>query len=247
MESSTRVHPYRTFPKTMNAIRLSIPTPCHERWGEMTPVTDISSHCQSCNKVLVDFSQMSDTEVALWFSQSKGKVCGRFAKHQLNRSLALPSDKPVRANRKFWLNALWLIPMAWFSKPAAAQEVIKSKPPVSVNTGQKTVETQQEVKTIAVIKGQVKDGQTQKAVAGAKVYIRRGDKIIAEVKTDKNGNFSWTAPKNFDGEKVIVEARSGDYEPVLQSLEGTTGVINFLLYPEINEKWMGDVAYDREN
>lgn len=224
----------------MNAIRITIPTPCHESWGNMSPVSDITSYCAACEKTLVDFSAMSDTEIALWFTQNKGKVCGRFSASQVNRKLDVPSEKPVRAGRRFWLNALWLLPAAWFAKPAAAQEVIRSKPPVSVKTGENKQEISQEVGKLTAIKGRVTDGDTKKGIAGATVYIRRGEQTLATVKTDSKGNYSWKTPDNFKTENVSIEVRIHRYEPSRQTLDATKTNFDFTLYEE-RYMLMGDV------
>ena len=48
------------------SILLHIPEPCHENWDAMTP-QDKGRHCQSCNKIVVDFSVMTDRQVLDYF------------------------------------------------------------------------------------------------------------------------------------------------------------------------------------
>jgi hypothetical protein len=55
--------------------------------------------CGSCQKEVVDFTAMSDEELALFFkkqilSPSKnGSVCGRFMQDQLDRSIDIPKKR----------------------------------------------------------------------------------------------------------------------------------------------------------
>ncbi|TND10462.1 MAG: hypothetical protein FD123_104 [Bacteroidetes bacterium] len=182
-------------------IRISIPEPCQEGWNNMTPVDDQRSHCKSCNRVLTDFSQMSDTELALYFTQSKGKLCGHFAKHQLNRPLFVPAENP---KKKYWLSALWLIPFAWFAKPAQAQ-TITGKPPVCVNDGKQqtvadTTKQQQAVPAATKISGTITDANTGKPVKNAEVTLSyRKDynsplEPVCKTTTDAKGNYSLPLP-----------------------------------------------------
>lgn len=43
-------------------LRVSIPEPCHEDWHEMTPVEFNRRHCRACDRVLTDFSTMTDVQ-----------------------------------------------------------------------------------------------------------------------------------------------------------------------------------------
>lgn len=43
--------------------------------------------CSSCNKVVIDFTNLSDAEVLAVIQQSSAKLCGRFTDAQLNRPL----------------------------------------------------------------------------------------------------------------------------------------------------------------
>lgn len=74
-------------------LQLSIPAPCHEDWDNMTPV-DKGKFCGSCQKQVVDFSNMSDRQVAEFFKKpSTGSVCGRFMSDQLERDIEIPKKR----------------------------------------------------------------------------------------------------------------------------------------------------------
>jgi hypothetical protein len=74
-------------------LQLTIPKPCHENWDDMTPV-EKGKFCGSCQKQVVDFSNMSDRQVAEFFKKpSTGSVCGRFMTDQLDRSIEIPKKR----------------------------------------------------------------------------------------------------------------------------------------------------------
>ncbi|HMK26616.1 MAG TPA: carboxypeptidase-like regulatory domain-containing protein [Chitinophagaceae bacterium] len=74
-------------------LQLTIPKPCHENWDNMTPVQQ-GKFCGSCQKQVVDFSNMSDRQVAEFFKKpSTGSVCGRFMTDQLDRSIEIPKKR----------------------------------------------------------------------------------------------------------------------------------------------------------
>jgi len=74
-------------------IQLSISNPCHEDWDNMTRV-EKGKFCGSCQKQVIDFSNMSDREVAQFFRKpSAGSVCGRFMQDQLDRSIEVPRKR----------------------------------------------------------------------------------------------------------------------------------------------------------
>jgi|GEM_PF-3231191 len=81
---------------TIKGLYLSVPTPCGENWGEMSPTAN-GRHCSSCNKTVVDFSLSSDAEIFAVIANSKGAVCGRFFDDQLRRNMAagVPSRSHV--------------------------------------------------------------------------------------------------------------------------------------------------------
>lgn len=79
-------------------IQLTIAEPCHENWDGMSTV-EKGRFCGSCQKQVVDFSNMSDRQVADFFkkpilSLSKGgSVCGRFMTDQLDRAIEIPRKR----------------------------------------------------------------------------------------------------------------------------------------------------------
>lgn len=84
----------------------------------MTPVDKERKHCSSCDRVITDFSKMSDDELMLFFTHSNGKICGRFARHQLDRPMPLLPKKTQPAK---WWRTLLLLPLTLFGKSARAQ------------------------------------------------------------------------------------------------------------------------------
>lgn len=74
-------------------LQLTISELCHENWEAMTPV-EKGRFCDSCQKQVVDFSGMSDRQVAEFFKKpSTGSVCGRFMSDQLDRDIEIPKKR----------------------------------------------------------------------------------------------------------------------------------------------------------
>jgi predicted RNA-binding protein (virulence factor B family) len=71
-------------------IRISVPTPCHEKWQDMTPA-EKGRFCLMCQKTVRDFTRSSNREIAEAIKEPK--TCGRFLSSQLERELMLPQQK----------------------------------------------------------------------------------------------------------------------------------------------------------
>ena len=97
-------------------LQLSIPTPCHENWDGMTP-SEKGKFCGSCQKQVIDFSNMSDRQVAQFFKKpSTGSVCGRFMSDQLDRAIEIPKKRIP------WLRYFFQVVLpAFFVSKAEAQ------------------------------------------------------------------------------------------------------------------------------
>ena len=108
-------------------LRLTIAEPCHENWDAMSPV-EKGKFCGSCQKQVVDFSNMSDRLVAEFFKKpSTGSVCGRFMTDQLDRDIEIPR-KRIPWVKYFFQFAL---PAFLLSIKASAQ---KTQGKIKVNT-----------------------------------------------------------------------------------------------------------------
>lgn len=69
----------------MSSYRLSVPKPCTQNWNDMV-TRENGKYCISCQKTIIDFSQLSDEDVILHFSRDTiNSTCGRFRKSQLDR------------------------------------------------------------------------------------------------------------------------------------------------------------------
>jgi hypothetical protein len=72
----------------MKDFKIDIPKPCHEDWDKMTPAGQ-GRHCVSCETTVVDFSEMSATEIQVFFKERTGKkICGNFKASQLDEKLS---------------------------------------------------------------------------------------------------------------------------------------------------------------
>jgi hypothetical protein len=108
---------------TSPAYQISIPHPCTQSWEQMTPSGN-GRHCMACDKVVTDFTGMSDTQVQEFFLQHHGKaLCGRFRNMQLDQiRIQVPSyilSKPIPLWKKFLVVLLICFGSSMFSVDVA--------------------------------------------------------------------------------------------------------------------------------
>ena len=119
-------------------LNLSIPTPCHENWDTMLP-NEKGRHCLSCQKTVVDFTKMTDTQIIRYFQDYKSSTCGRFLETQLNR----PTLQPVTLkpqSRFAWLLSALLLPLSTNAQTPQYQDtlsLIENHEPVIAENGDK--------------------------------------------------------------------------------------------------------------
>ncbi len=94
---------------TKSTFNISIKKPCTENWETMTP-NEKGRHCFSCQKTVVDFTTMSDSQIIYYFQTYQGKTCGRFLETQVNRPI-LPPVLPKNQTRWAWLFSVLLLPI----------------------------------------------------------------------------------------------------------------------------------------
>ena len=119
-------------------LNLSIPTPCHENWDTMLP-NEKGKHCLSCQKTVVDFTKMTDTQIIRYFQDYKNSTCGRFLDTQLNRPILQPvTMKPQ--SRFAWLLSALLLPLSTNAQTPQYQDtlsLIEKHEPVIAENGDK--------------------------------------------------------------------------------------------------------------
>ncbi len=74
-------------------ISISIPTPCHEPWKDMSPRGQ-GRHCDQCNHVVADLTRASDAELVALFTSDARPKCARFDPDQLDRALGAAEHRP---------------------------------------------------------------------------------------------------------------------------------------------------------
>src|SRR5688572_10909958 len=99
-------------------MKLSIPNPCNEDWNKMIPQEN-GRFCNSCEKVVIDFSNIPDAEIEKYFIKNSGKsVCGRFKKSQIYRiTIQIPVSEiqNIRPRNYFLLALLFAFGSILFS------------------------------------------------------------------------------------------------------------------------------------
>lgn len=138
----------------MHKFTLSIPTPCHENWDQMTPV-EKGRFCASCQKTVIDFTNMTDQQLAAYFKKPTGSVCGRFVKDQLERNITVPTKRIP------WLRYFFqfTLPAFLLSLKATGQKVERIEKVNAINqVGDTSIKrTIQEMVPSCFISGKVRD------------------------------------------------------------------------------------------
>jgi hypothetical protein len=182
----------------MRKINLSIPEPCHEDWNKMTPC-EKGKFCAACQKAVIDFTQMSDRQIAEHFKKPQGSVCGRFMGDQLNRDMDIPRKRIP-----------WIKYFFQFSLPAFLVSLKAGAQQGKVRIQGDTVI----VATAGLVSPKVVDQKrpVQKQIAGT-IHDKDGRPITnasvarkgknKSVATDRRGKFSIRA---IEGDRLVVSA-----------------------------------------
>jgi hypothetical protein len=98
-------------------ISINIPESCSQDWNMMEQRNE-GKHCGSCKKTVIDFTSMTDTQLANFFKKNTSNVCGRFYDDQLDKQIVLPKRELP------WLKYFFTItlPAFLFSQKALGQK-----------------------------------------------------------------------------------------------------------------------------
>ncbi|MBC7861677.1 MAG: hypothetical protein IAF38_01810 [Bacteroidia bacterium] len=83
------------------SFKISIAHPCTQSWDEMEQKEN-GRYCSHCTKVVIDFTGMSDSQIAAELYKQKklngGPVCGRVDRTKLNSTVYYSANKPFQFN-----------------------------------------------------------------------------------------------------------------------------------------------------
>jgi hypothetical protein len=167
-------------------IQLSIAEPCHENWENMNPV-EKGKFCGSCQKQVVDFSNMSDRQVAEFFKKpSTGSVCGRFMSDQLDREIEIPRKRIP------WIKYFFTIALpAFFISKASSQNITMGRIAKPAVKDTSRIPVKKELRTLGMVAPNI---QTEPVCRDTTETLIKGDIAIVETKplngkvVDENGN-----------------------------------------------------------
>lgn len=180
-------------------IQLTIAEPCHENWEKMT-TAEKGKFCGACQKQVIDFTRMSDAQVAAFFKRpSTASVCGRFMENQLDRDITIPKKRIPWVKYFFQLT----LPLFLSSLRSNAQmgkiAVRRTNDSTAVCNrdvkGEIVIRTP--VKEVQQVKGRVID-EEGKPLPYASVIIKG---THAGVAADSSGVFTLSLPQE---EKVVL-------------------------------------------
>ncbi|MDQ3108924.1 MAG: carboxypeptidase-like regulatory domain-containing protein [Bacteroidota bacterium] len=205
-----------------NHLHISIPEPCTMKWEEMEHVDEQSRHCSSCEKVVLDFTRMSDDELIAFF-QKTNNVCGRFLPHQIGKDLVqYHGTRHGNFFRKLVLFNSFLFGLLIAVK--AEPSVRKNSVTVERSEQERGIIPITEPKIIA-ISGTVKDSISQGPLWGLLVDLNYGNDTL-HCFTDENGNYSFRVKliSGPDSIRVVVDENYYDKFEKSVQINGITEI-----------------------
>lgn len=160
-------------------INITIPTPCHENWDEMTTV-ERGKFCGSCQKKVFNFTTATDREIVKVYEQNSN-LCGLFLQSQLNRELI--NTQPKKSIGLAITTTLLSI-ISLRSQEVYAQKQIPTEQTENRIIGKVSLQEPQSIH----VSGSVSDDSGPLPGANITIIDSRGNK--SNCYSDFDGNFS---------------------------------------------------------
>ncbi len=198
-------------------ITISVKSPCHEKWGKMTPNSN-GKHCSSCNKVVTDFTNYTDKELAA-FIKNNPLGCGRFTEYQVNRPLILPIENGSSFLQRALLGTVLV---AGITSVVNAQTIHQTIAPVQVPIPEPPSsmvsqhDKSQEADTSHIIKGTIRRSKTGIPLEYVFVIIE-GTNLYAY--TDSAGTFSIRVPDSLKKSKLKLAITKRGYHSASENIK----------------------------
>ncbi|WP_354578422.1 carboxypeptidase-like regulatory domain-containing protein [Hymenobacter sp. UYP22] len=190
----------------------------------MTPAVQ-GRHCAACDKVVVDFTRMTDAEVVAYLTQTSGQSCGRFRAEQLQRPLRMATEALV--SRRWLAAALALLGTAG---PAMAQSKLPALQEQRMLVGEPVAPTS--ISPDRVIRGRVIDAATGEGLPGVTVLLKGS---YVRIDTQADGSFELTLPEWDNQESMLIFSIVGfdTKEHTIRSLQPADNFIKVRLNPDV--------------
>ena len=204
-------------------MKVHVAEPCHENWNNMSP-RDQGRFCGSCEKMVVDFSKMTDQELIQHLSQSNRGICGRFKNDQLNRPIEMPKPKNLWKFPRFMMNSI----AALFTTLAASLATMKAYTSevtwieINLDDDDEHPEKRTYFGTITA------EGAP---ISGARVILV-GEETLTTF-TDSSGAYFFTIEWEEDTVDLQLMVEHNDYYSQSISISETFGAVNIELEPII--------------
>jgi len=217
-----------------NSLNLSIAKPCSENWSNFTTTHD-GPFCGTCQKVVVDFTHMSDADIASFFAKGTS-TCGRFRVEQLTtyQSVAAP-----RINTGAWLLKAGFLSLFLIVAGKTSIAQVRTEPQ---RTHQQATVQKISGESAQVVKGVVRSNDDQSPMAGVNIYLKNS--TVGTISDDKG---AFTFPKKLNAGDTIVFSFIGykttDYVIQKNQSDLDMSIDIGLIFDEI--VIMGDVAVDK--
>lgn len=167
--------------------KIDIPKPCAQRWDEMSQ-TESGKFCSHCSTVVIDFTQMTTTQLKAYFQNNTQPVCGRIDDFQLFQLNHPPIVHEQKARFSFQIAVAAVVALLVSTKASAQQAISKPQAASHFNSKSNTnAKTRENAANCTfLIKGVVKSLDDGLGLPGAHVKLL-GTKL--DTVTDTNGVF----------------------------------------------------------
>lgn len=211
------------------ALVLSIHEPCSEIWNEME-IDEQGRFCRKCEKIVVDFTSMSDQEISKIFEKANcngNKICGRLKESQLNRPLEY---REYNSQRYFALPVLLSGTMFIHSLNLNAAD--------NPENGKSNIEN-----SIAatdnkeyIVRGTIINDEGQPVPCATISYVEKSNSRNMVSVTDENGDFYFTTSND---EVFTLTIQHNDYKTEIVPYNSTIiqGSISITLQCKSPREW----------
>ena len=190
---------------------IKLDSPCNEDWDKMNH-TKGGKFCTHCQEKVMDFSDLSDSEIVRILERNKGKICGRFNEEQIGRKIV-----GMKTNTHSLFAKITAAFMFFFlSKDVTAGNELNKNITIT-NTDNKS-DRKFNLSENNIISGFAYSDSTKKPIPNALVMVKANSLVDGVTKentfiayTDKTGFFKLIIPDKFSNIKCVLTVSEYDF------------------------------------